>query len=159
MSIHQQFVKYPTGKIEKGQWCDCCARFNTRNITCSGISVINHQILMILRRQNPQKGWWALPGGYLDWDETIEACIVREFTEETGYQAKPNRLLGIYSRPDRDPDGRQNVDCCFELKLSRQTHQPDHEVAQLKFFPLNQLPEKIAFDHRQMITDYLKANY
>jgi len=110
MSIYSQFIKYPTGKIAKGAWCSVCKTYNTRKITVTVLGVRNKRILMILRARDPEKGKWALPGGYLDWDETVEQAGRREFAEETGYRAENLRLLGIYSDPSRDADGRQNVD-------------------------------------------------
>lgn len=156
MSIHDEFVKYPTGKIPKGNWCDGCKRFNVRNVTCTGIGIKDNKILLVLRKKDPQAGWWALPGGYLNWDETVEECVEREYREETGFKVRTNGLVGVYSSPERDLDGRQNVDCCFVMKVGEHVSKADDEIIELRWFDLDQLPDKIAFDHRKMIEDYVK---
>lgn len=153
-NTYDDWVKYPTGKIGKGEWCEACARYNNRNVTCTAMGVRDEKVLLVLRATDPQKGYWCLPGGYLDWDETIEECASREFSEETGLKAKSLRLLGVYSDPDRDLDGRQNVDCCFVVEVEGDRVDSDDEIADVKWFGLNDLPDNIAFDHGRMIEDY-----
>jgi 8-oxo-dGTP diphosphatase len=158
MTIHDEFVKYPTGKIDKGEWCECCGRFNSRNITCSVISVRDNSILMVKRVRDPMKDYWAIPGGYLDWDETLEECAVRELHEETGYRAKNIKFFGVYSDPARDLDGRQNVDHCFVAEVDEKQDNYDKvETAEMKWYSLDKLPSKLAFDHGKMIEDYGKT--
>lgn len=148
-----EFVKYPTGKIGKGKWCDECKRFNTRNVTCTVVGFKGGRVLMVLRSHDPQKGWWALPGGYLEWDETVEQAARREFLEETGYELDGVRLGGVMSAPDRDLDGRQNVDIFFVGEVGEKVGENDEESEEVKFFEVNELPEKIAFDHRKIIEE------
>ena len=64
------------------------------------------------------------------------------------------QLLGVYSDPKGDLDGRQNIDCSFMSKTVKFLGKHDQEVDRVKWWPLDQLPDKIAFDHRQMIADY-----
>jgi len=64
------------------------------------------EILLIQRKYPPFQGSWALPGGFIDYGrETIEECAVREAREETGLVVKLSALIGVRSRPDRDPRG------------------------------------------------------
>lgn len=156
---HDEWVKHPTGKIDKGKFCECCGRFNNRVSSCTMIGLKEGKVLMVFRKTNPQKGYWAFPGGYLDWDETIEECAVREFEEESGFKVKKVKFLGVYSNPNRDLDGRQNVNHCFYGEVVKEIGSiDDFEIEKVKWFNLNKLPQKIAFDHREMIGDYRKNN-
>lgn len=155
---YDDFIKNPTGKIKKGEFCECCGRFNNRVVTCTMLGVKDEKLLMIMRKLDPQKRFWALPGGYLDWGETTDECAVREFEEESGYKIKTVKFLGVYSDPKRDLDGRQNVDHCFYGEVTEETGGSidDFEIETVKWFDLDKLPEKIAFDHKKMIGDYIK---
>ena len=158
MSRNDDWVKFPVGKIGQGEWCEGCARYNTRNVTCSALAVKEGKVLLVLRANDPQKGFWAMPGGYLDWGETVEECALRELNEETGYEGGKASLLGVYSSPKRDLDGRQNVDCCFVIEVGELVGKADDEVVEAAWFEFDELPEKIAFDHKEMITDFIKSS-
>lgn len=175
-SVYNEWVAYPTGKIDTGAWCDCCKRFNARATTVTVIGVRktdpkthpsrrgpdpsiwgSTEVLMILRKTDPQKGWWGLVGGYIDWGETVEECARREFMEETGREIGELTLLGVYSDPGRDLDGRQNVDHCYFGEAGAKVSELDAvEVEKVGWFTFDALPEKIAFDHGKMIADYRK---
>lgn len=155
MTTPQDWFTYPTGKIPPGQYCDCCGRYNARHITCTAM-VINElqQVLMTKRARDPQAGWWCMPGGYVDWDETVEECVVRELQEEVGLTVQPSQcqLLGVFSDPKRDLDGRQNIDCCFVIKVGSVQISPNtEEVVEWQWFDVHALPENLAFDHGKMI--------
>lgn len=66
----------------------------------------NGKIVLILRKGETFHDFWALPGGAVEEDETIEEALIREMKEETGVKVKPKEILGIFSDPDRDPRGR-----------------------------------------------------
>jgi 8-oxo-dGTP diphosphatase len=155
---HDEFVKYPTGKINKGEWCDSCKRFNTRNVTCTVIGIKEGKLLLVKRAHDPMAGFWAMPGGYLSWDETVEECAVREYKEESGFSVVNLKLLGIYSSPKRDADGRQNVDCCFVGEVVGVGGKHDLEVEEIRWFDLNEIPDKMAFDHGKMVKDFLVSS-
>ena len=112
-SRHQDWEKYPTGAIKKGSWCPVCKRYNVRNCVNDIMVVKDGKVLLIKRKRNPQKGWWALIGGYLDWDETLEESVSRELKEEIGLSVNSIKFLGVYSDTGRDLDGRQNIGHCF----------------------------------------------
>lgn len=153
MDAHNEWVKYPTGKIYKGEWCDHCGRYNSRVVVAHALVVKDRKILMVKRGHEPKVGWWALPAGYLDWNESVEEGAVRELKEETGIEGKILKLLGIYSDPKRDEDGRQNVGVTYVVEGMGELRQGE-ETEAVKWFDLDKLPDKIAFDHRQMIEDY-----
>ena len=64
------------------------------------------KVLLIQRGNEPFKGCWAFPGGFMNMDETTEQCAVRELEEETGLKVTEIKQIGAYSKVDRDPRGR-----------------------------------------------------
>ncbi|MGI8650210.1 MAG: NUDIX domain-containing protein, partial [Rubrobacter sp.] len=62
-------------------------------------------VVLIRRRNEPFEGQWCLPGGFVEVGESVEAAAVREMREETGLDVKLERLVGVYSDPERDPRG------------------------------------------------------
>ena len=120
-----------------------------------------NKLLLVKRRKTAhlEGGKWALPGGYLDRDETTKQAAVREVLEETGYQAKAEKLFRILDNPDRPGEkNRQNVAFIYLMSIIKQTGKHDHEVKETRWFDLNNLPDlkTIAFDHHQTIKLYKK---
>ena len=111
-------------------------------------------IVLIKRGNDPYKNHWALPGGFMDDGETIEQAAVREAKEETGLDVVLTKLIGIYSKPGRDPRGR-TVSALYVSRAIGGTLKADSdakEIIQTKdFFNVD-----LAFDHNEMIQDYLK---
>ena len=110
------------------------------------------EILLIRRGNEPYRGCWALPGGFMEMDETIEHCAVRELQEETGINVGEEKLhlIGIFSRLGRDPRGR-TVTAAYRIDLATNTdaHSGD-DAAEARWFPLSELPP-LAFDHAEII--------
>ncbi len=159
MTTPTDWYSYPTGKIAKGAYCDSCGRYNARHVTCTALAVNQQgQVMLTKRKRDPQAGWWCMPGGYIEWDETIAECAVRELAEEVGINVTADKaaLLDVFSSPSRDLDGRQNVDCCLIVPVSDvELVLNEEEVAEAKWFSVDELPEEIAFDHRQMIIRWM----
>jgi 8-oxo-dGTP diphosphatase len=111
------------------------------------------RLLLIRRRLAPFQGQWALPGGFLDRAETIEACARRELHEETGLSLADLRLVGVYSAPERDPRGR-TLSIAFGTVLddTPRAVRPDSDAAEARWFALDRLPD-LAFDHARIIDD------
>lgn len=125
-------------------------------ITADGVLLNKKgEVLLLKRNHYPFIGCWVLPGGHLNYNETLEKAIVREIKEETGLKTKIIELIGVYSAPNRDPRGHV-VTAAYFLKLVSGRLRGDRESSQIKFFSLNKLPKKIGFDHHQIINDFKK---
>ncbi len=114
------------------------------------------EVLLVRRGGEPFKGCWALPGGFMEMDETIEHCAVRELEEETGlrFAERDLRLIGVYSAPGRDPRGRA-VTAAYRVELVEQSAENGRPVAgddaaEVRWWPLAALPP-LAFDHAEII--------
>jgi 8-oxo-dGTP diphosphatase len=124
-------------------------------LTVDGIATQNGQIVLIRRKNPPFQGDYALPGGFVEYGETVEAAVVREFSEETGLKTKVKRLLGVYSSPDRDPRGH-TVSAVFELEVTGGALKGGDDASEACLFNMAKLP-KLAFDHDEIVADYLKS--
>ncbi len=121
------------------------------------IPYIGNKILLIKRNTIPFKGYWALPGGRMDPGETIEQTIVREVKEETGLDTVIVSKLGEYvEKGVKDDVEYEYYPTCFVVKpVSGEIKKQDSEIQEIKLFHLNELPKPLAFEHDQMIKDYL----
>ncbi len=128
-------------------------KFKSPNLTVDGIIFRDNTILLIKRKNNPFKGKWALPGGFVEYGETTEKAVIREIFEETGLNTKIKSLLGVYSDPNRDPRGH-TVSVVYILEMLDGTLKGGDDASEAKFFQENQLPE-LSFDHEKIIKDYL----
>jgi 8-oxo-dGTP diphosphatase len=111
-------------------------------------------VLMVRRKNPPYKGCLALPGGFVEIGETVEQAARRELAEETGMEATKLSLVGVYSKPGRDPRGHVcSVAFLADVERAEAKAGDDAEaVAWIK----NIDDIEIAFDHREIITDALK---
>ena len=111
------------------------------------------EVLLVRRGNEPYRGFWALPGGFMEMDETLEHCAVRELDEETHLKVseKDIRLIGVYSTPDRDPRGR-TVTAAYLVKVDVVNALAGDDAAEVRWWPLNALPP-LAFDHAQIVSD------
>ncbi len=144
-------------KVKRGEKCPTCERYYDRHVVVEGLIVKDQQVLLELRDNQPDKGKWAFPGGFIEWNETTEESVVREVQEEIGVKTQVIALFGVYSDPKRDAYNTQNIALVYELELVTQEFvaQPG-EVADIRWFDLSDLPEQIAFDHREKIAEYKK---
>lgn len=124
------------------------------SLTVDGIIIQNKKLVLIKRANPPYKGKFALPGGFVEYNETVEDAVVREIKEETGLKTKIKSLSGVYSDPKRDPRGH-TVSVVFELSVKGGKLKSGSDAKEAKFFPLNKIP-KLAFDHDKIVGDYLK---
>ena len=118
------------------------------------VDIIIHQDgkIVLIKRRNPPVGW-ALPGGFVDEGETVEAAAVREAKEETNLDVALLELLYVYSDPSRDPR-KHTLSVVFTAeRLEGETIAMD-DAEEAEWFSLEQLPDAIVFDHREIIEDF-----
>lgn len=107
------------------------------------------KILLIQRNKAPLKGYWCLPGGYVNYEEAPEAAAVRETKEETSLDIKINKLIGVF-QIDNDPRG-VNLDLIYSGKITKGKIKLNAESSKYHFFPFAKLPELIAYKHREAL--------
>lgn len=108
--------------------------------------------LLIRRKNPPYQDSWAIPGGFLNEDETTDRCAVRELEEETGVRVSDPRLIGVFSDPARDPRGRVISAAYYALtRIDGHAPRANDDAAEVKWFPIDQ-PPSLAFDHKQMLS-------
>jgi 8-oxo-dGTP diphosphatase len=113
------------------------------------------RLLLIRRKRPPFKAWYALPGGFVDYGETVEAAVMRELREETGLKARALELIGVYSDPKRDPRGHI-VSVAFLVRVAPGTSPSAGDDAAAATFVDNWRGQKLAFDHDKIVTDALR---
>src|SRR3989337_120379 len=89
--------------IYKKEPCPECGNFTNRGVSIDAIMIKEGKVLLIKRGIEPFKGYWATPGGYVDWGETVEETVKREVKEETDLNVTSLKLVGVYSSPERHP--------------------------------------------------------
>lgn len=112
------------------------------------------RVLLIRRRYPPFQGWLALPGGFVEIGETVEAACRRELFEETGIKVGRLRLVGVYSDPARDPRGHTCAVSFLARVRSANAVAGDDAVAVEWIGGWRK--EKLAFDHREIIADAMR---
>lgn len=110
--------------------------------------------VLIKRKNPPFQGKYALPGGFVDEDETVEEACVREAKEETNLQLKNLQLVGVYSAPGRDPRGR-TVSAAFLATADLSQLRAGGDAADVELVA-NWQEVELAFDHAQILRDAWK---
>ncbi len=107
--------------------------------------------IVLIERKNPPYGW-AIPGGFVDIGETLEAAAIREAKEEISLDIELVCLLGNYSNPQRDPRGHTIT--AIYVATSTGTPVAADDAKSLGVFMLDDLPSPLAFDHDMVLDDY-----
>jgi len=117
--------------------------------------IISYQSgIVLIERKNPPPGW-ALPGGFVDYGESLEAAAIREALEETNLAVELTGQFHTYSDPARDP--RQHTISTVFTAIGRGRLQAGDDAGKAVVYGPENLPEKIAFDHRIIINDYFST--
>ena len=110
------------------------------------------KVLLIQRGDEPYKGCWAFPGGFMNMDETTEQCALRELEEETGLKVAELHQIGTYSKVDRDPRGRTITVAYLAIIEKPISVAGQDDAAKAEWWPLSSLPQ-LAFDHDEIMAD------
>ena len=117
------------------------------------VSCARDQIVLVKRKNEPFKAHWALPGGFVEYGETVESAVIREVKEETGLDIKLNHISGVYSNPERDPRGH-TVTICYQAQKIGGKLKADTDASHVKCVKVEEaLNYNLAFDHEQIIKD------
>ncbi len=112
--------------------------------------------IVLIKRKNPPFGW-AIPGGFVDYGESIEDAAVREALEETSLNVELLRQFHVYSSPDRDP--RFHTIATVFIARAAGTPIAADDAKDAGIFTKESLPDEIAFDHRKILDDYFNNKY
>lgn len=110
-------------------------------------------IVLILRRNEPKQ--WAIPGGYCDYGESLEEAAIREAREETGLAVELIEQFHTYSDPRRDPR-QHNISTVYIARAIGGTLRAQDDAQETGVFTEDNLPPELAFDHDQILKDYLR---
>ncbi len=112
--------------------------------------------ILIKRKNNPYKDCWALPGGFVEYGESVETAAIREAKEETNIDVELKNLVNVYSKPDRDPRGH-TITVAYTAKGNMNEMKADSDAKEIAIFSSENLDDiNIAFDHDEIIADCLK---
>ncbi|MEU3400654.1 NUDIX hydrolase [Streptomyces filamentosus] len=117
------------------------------------------RVLLIKRGWAPYADHWALPGGHVDRGETGLRAAVRELEEETGVRVAEDelRLVGVWDQPDRDPRGRYVTVAYLATVPAGTRATAGDDARDARWWPLTDLPERLAFDHTDILTAALRT--
>ena len=110
--------------------------------------------VFIKRKNEPYRGHWAIPGGLVEYGETVEQAAIREAKEETGLEVKLIRLVGVYSDPTRDPRGHY-VSIAYLAEAVSGELKAATDAEEAKVF--KRKPERLAFDHSKIFEDAIRG--
>ena len=108
--------------------------------------------IVLIKRKNPPPGW-AIPGGFVDYNESLERAARRETNEETGLKVVNLRQFHTYSEPGRDP--RFHTISTVYIAKGKGTLRAGDDAGEARVFKPDKLPAEMAFDHHRVIKDYL----
>lgn len=119
--------------------------------------IIEHEKgIVLVKRKNPPIGW-AIPGGFVDYGESLEAAAIREAKEETGLKIKLIRQFHTYSDPGRDP--RHHTITTVYIAKGKGNLKAGDDAKDAGVFQKDNLPSPLMFDHKKILNDYFKRRY
>lgn len=147
-SIRASPGRFDCNRCHRRQWV------NSKPAT-GALVMRDGRLLLVRRRHEPFRGWWDIPGGFLDAGEHPEAGVVREVDEETGLAVRPDRLIGIYM--DRYGEGGDfTLNLYYECTVIGGTERAGDDAVEIGWFPRSAVPENVAFENgRAVLRDWL----
>jgi ADP-ribose pyrophosphatase YjhB (NUDIX family) len=119
--------------------------------------IIQHNAgIVCIKRKNPPEGW-ALPGGFVDYGESLESAAIREAKEETGLDIELLRQFHAYSDPERD--SRHHTITVVFIAKAQGVLKAGDDAQEIAVFEKDSLPALLAFDHREILHDYFSGRY
>jgi ADP-ribose pyrophosphatase YjhB (NUDIX family) len=109
--------------------------------------------IVLIKRKNPPHGW-ALPGGFIDYGESLEEAAVREAKEETSLDVQLQRQFHTYSDPDRDP--RQHTISTVFVASAQGRPKAQDDAQEVGIFTRHEIDFPLAFDHSRILKDYFE---
>jgi 8-oxo-dGTP diphosphatase len=138
--------------LEKEKMVEKALKFPSPYLTVDGIILHKNKVVLVKRKNPPFNDCYALPGGFVNYGETVENAVIREAREETGLETKIKNIFGVYSDLERDPRGH-TVTVVYCLEVTGGKMKPGSDAKNVKLFSLNNLPE-LAFDHGKILEDF-----
>ena len=121
-------------------------------IAADMIAEVGNKVVLIARKNFPPG--WAIPGGFVDLDESVEDAAIREAREETSLDVEIRAMLGVYSRPGRDPRG-STVSVVY-VGRGKGTPEAKDDAKEIGLFDPRKPPSPLAFDHAEILADYVR---
>lgn len=128
--------------------------FRAPLLAVDGLVMYEGKLVAIKRRYYPHQGLFSLPGGIVEYGETVEEAVVREVKEETGLDVTVEALIGVYSAPDRDPRGHV-ISLAFAVEHLGGELASGSDAREIGLLDLKNIPE-MGFDHEAIVADYLR---
>lgn len=135
-------------KIYKEEPCPHCGNITNRGISIDAVIIKHRSTLLVKRGVEPFKDYWATPGGYVGWDETVEDAVIREVKEETGLKVRKSIRVLVNSNPDRHP--KQVINFVYLVSVRGVAKAAD-DAKEIEWYDVSKLPKKLAFDHKENI--------
>lgn len=124
-------------------------------LAADSLVFVGNEVLLVQRKNEPFRGKWAVPGGFVDPDERLEAAARRELEEETGLKNVPLKLFAAYGEPGRDPRGRTVTFVYWARLREKPEAKAADDAEDCRWFDLEHLPG-LAFDHDQVLKDAMR---
>jgi 8-oxo-dGTP diphosphatase len=133
-------------------------KFCGRTVTAI-IEFPNNKILLVKRATMVFKGYWALPGGRVDAGENVKQAVMREVEEETGLHVEIVRKIGEYHESGvQDGIEYDYYPACFLVKpIGGKIKRQEREIEEIRLVDLEEIPERLAFEHANMIQDHMRT--
>lgn len=135
--------------LKNDEPCPHCGRFANRGISIDAVIIKGDEIALVKRGGEPFKDWWAIPGGYINWDESAEEAVKREVKEETNLEVTKMEFVRACSLPERHI--KQTITLVYLVEEPKGKIKAGDDAAEAKWVPLTELPEELAFDHKESV--------